>query len=101
MKGKNKMDDKKVIELEFDKTLSGLAGYDYGKDIYKKQVKNKIDFKQKTCIVFPNNIQRIASSFVQGFFEEIIANAGISSVGNTIDIKCVNEELKQSIVDNL
>ena len=101
MKGKKKMNDKKLIALKFDKTLSGLAGYEYGKDIYKEQVKDKINFKQKTCIEFPDNIQRIASSFVQGFFEEIIANAGISSVGNAIEIKCVNEELRQSIIDNL
>ena len=101
MKGKKKMSNEKIIKLQFDKTLSGLAGYEYGKQIYNEQVKYKIDFKQNICIEFPDNIQRIASSFVQGFFEEIIANAGISSVGNTIDIKCVNNELRQSIIDNL
>lgn len=91
----------KRIILEFDNSLSGLAGYEYGKQIYNEQVKNKISFDEEVCIEFPDNIQRIASSFVQGFFEEIAENVGISSIGKNIEIKCVNDKLKKSIIDNL
>jgi len=55
--------------LEFDNTLSALAGYDYGQDIFNDQIKSKItDYNIGFCFEFPENIEFITSSFVQGFF---------------------------------
>ena len=92
---------KKIITLTFDKTITRLAGYPFGKNIYNQQVKDQIDFENGTCIVFPEQIVRIASSFVQGFFEEIVKVVSVSEVGRKIDIKCNGDELRNSIINDL
>ncbi|MGL5820278.1 MAG: hypothetical protein ACRCYE_01430, partial [Sarcina sp.] len=63
----------KEINLEFDSSLSRLAGNSFGEKIYIDQVMKKINFekKEKIKIIFPNNIKDIAISFVQGFINRI------------------------------
>lgn len=89
------------IEIKVDKAITGLAGYDYGKKIFMEQAADKIDFNDKIIIVFPENIQRMASSFIQGFFEEIVKNIGISGIEANVEIQSGNEKLKNIILDNL
>lgn len=65
------------IELIFEnKTLDSIAGFDYGKEIYDTQVKNKFIEGDINTIVFPSSIERIAMSFIQGFSKELIKNIG-------------------------
>lgn len=90
-----------IVEIKVDKSITGLAGYNYGKKIYTEQVKNKIDLEQNFVIVFPDNIQRMASSFIQGFFEEIIGEIGILGIERQLEVKSSNSDLKQIIVRNL
>lgn len=61
-----------LIFINVDKSITGLAGYDYGKKIYEDQVKGKVDLSKELTITFPNNIQRIASSFIQGFLKILL-----------------------------
>ena len=90
-----------IVEIEVDKSITGLAGYDYGKKIYTEQVKNKIDLQQNFVIVFPDNIQRMASSFIQGFFEEIVGEIGILGVERQLEVRSSNINFKEIIVKNL
>lgn len=90
-----------VIILKFEKSLTGLAGYDFGMETYNKQVDGKVDFSKEITLIFPENIQRIASSFVQGFFEKIIQQIGISGVKDSIIIKSSRVNMKEKIVNNL
>jgi hypothetical protein len=90
-----------IIKLKFEKSLEGLAGYEFGMETYKNQVENRINFDQKITIVFPDNIQRIASSFIQGFFENIVQHIGVSGVEKNIEIISTKEELKKIIISNL
>lgn len=61
----------KIVLLDFDdKTLTGVAGYDYGKEIFEKQVSQFFDKEKNITIQFPEQIERIAISFVQGFTKE-------------------------------
>lgn len=92
---------KNIIELQVDKALTGLAGYDYGKKIYNEQVKCNIDFTKGITVIFPNNIQRIASSFVQGFFEDFVKQIGLSGIEKNVTIEASSEKLKNSIIRNL
>ena len=85
-----------IIKLKFEKSLEGLAGYEFGMETYKNQVENRINFDQKITIVFPDNIQRIASSFIQGFFENIVQHIGVSGVVKNIEIISTKEELKKN-----
>lgn len=63
----------KKINLKFDNTITRIAGNDYGKEVYKKQVEPYITdiMNNKYEIIFPNNIMAVANSFVQGFIFEI------------------------------
>ncbi len=92
---------KNIIELQIDKALTGLAGYDYGKKVYDEQVKCNIDFTKAITVIFPDNIQRIASSFVQGFFEDFVKQIGLSGIENNVTIKASSEKLICSIMNNL
>lgn len=89
------------FELKFEKSLSGLAGYDFGAETYKEQVQGTIDFGQKISFVFPDNIQRIASSFIQGFFEEIVENIGITGIEENVQIISSKSDMKEIIINNL
>lgn len=89
------------IELSFDKKLSGLAGYQYGMSEYKKQVEGKIDFDEDIILTFPDNIVRIASSFIQGFFEEMVGKIGISGIEERVKIESIRNDMKDIIIKNL
>ena len=91
--------DNKVV-LSFDQTITRLAGYSYGKDTYNRQIRGKLDFTETVFIEFPSQIVKAASSFVQGFFEDIIREVGIEGIGKTVVLICT-ETLKASILDNL
>lgn len=91
------------IYLEFDKTIYGLAGYDYGVEVFKKQVEPKINYDKHVVIVFPDTIEVIASSFIQGMFAEIIANVGYKGVQENFDFKGGPElgDIKNQILQDL
>lgn len=89
------------IKLEFDKTITRLAGFPYGEAIYNEQVKNRVDFSKLVTIEFPEQIVKIASSFVQGFFNEIICEVGVDGIGKNVQIITPNPNLKQTIISNL
>lgn len=89
------------IALKFKKDITGLAGYPYGEKIYNDQVKDNINFDEDIIIEFPDNIERIASSFVQGFFSDIVSEIGLEGVEKKVKIITKNPKLTQSVYDNL
>lgn len=92
---------KNEIHLVFDKSTTRLVGNPYGKTVYKQQVKEKLDFTKKNVIMFPNNIVKVASSFTQGLFSEIIGLIGYSGVEKMIEIETGNEELTKNMYEDL
>ena len=61
-----------VIKLAIkDQTITKLAGYVLGRDLFQKQVEGKVDLNKAFTIEFPPQIDFLASSFIQGFFGEI------------------------------
>lgn len=93
--------EKNYICLKFDPVVTRLAGFDYGKEIYQTQVKSQIDFTGQATIEFPTQIIKIASSFVQGFFEDIIDQVGLTQIGNQVRIIAGSPEVVASIFNNL
>lgn len=75
------------IYLEFDKTLSAIAGYEFGEEIFKTQVMGKYKYGEKNAIIFPVQIEYVAISFVQGFLKELLKKNGLSKTLSEIDIK--------------
>lgn len=89
------------VYLQFDPMITRLAGFDYGKKTFANQVENQVDFTNTITIVFPKQIIKIASSFVQGFFEGIIDQVGFEEIGRQVIIETGSESLTKSIFDNL
>lgn len=95
------MSDKNTIILNFDKADTRLAGNPYGKTIYNEQVKKVINYDKVNVIYFPDNIEKIASSFVQGFFSEIISNIGYDGAREKIELKAQNELIVENMWKDL
>ena len=89
------------INLEFPKSETRLAGFPYGEAVYNEQVKDKISFDGEIEIVFPNQIEKVASSFVQGFFAAIVAAIGYKGVEQQINITSRSDSLTSSIRKNI
>jgi len=90
-----------IINLEFGKSDIRIAGNPYGKEVYKTQVKDKFDYNDKNIIVFPEQVKKIASSFVQGFFSEIINSVGYARFLELVDIQVSSDELRKQILEDL
>ena len=90
-----------VVNLKFDKSLVALAGNPYGKSIFVNQVKGKYDLEDGIVICFPENIEKVASSFVQGFFSEWLNSEGLNEIREKVTIHSFSEKLSQSIMENL
>ncbi|WP_341323504.1 hypothetical protein NSQ62_08505 [Solibacillus sp. FSL H8-0523] len=89
------------FELDLDKTITKLAGNQLGRYIFQEQLKEEIDYKKEITITFPDRIDTIASSFIQGFFEEIVQNIGISGVESMVIINSSIPNIKKLILENL
>ena len=89
------------INLEFDKQLTRLAGNLFGEEIYNNQVKKNIKWNEKNEIIFHNQIDRIAISFIQGFAKEILKKIDKNEVENVIVFKASTKELEKKILDNM
>lgn len=81
----------KIIVLEFNNTISRLAGNSYGKTIFESQVRDKINYKGKNVIEIPSNIEDIAISFVQGFTEEIFKNITRDDFNKYFEVKAIEK----------
>lgn len=64
------------IEINVKKDISGLAGFELGKALYNNHNLDDIDTKEKALIIFPNTVEKVAASFVQGFFAGFIEKKG-------------------------
>lgn len=89
------------IYLDFDKTITGLAGNPYGVAEYKKQAKELFKWDEKNLIVFPNHITKIGISFIQGFFSEVLDKLDKNEIDKYIAIESSSSELTNKIMENL
>ncbi len=90
-----------IIELEFDKTISGLAGNDYGYEEYKRQIKDKFNYDKKNIIIFPEQIKKVAISFVQGMFKDILKEIDKNEIEEYVIIKSSSDQLTKRIWNNI
>ncbi|MBX9075490.1 DUF4325 domain-containing protein [Streptococcus anginosus] len=80
----------KKIELDFDRydrTLISLSGRKFGEKTYNDQVAPYIEKQEKVTLVFPNKIEVVASSFVQGLFYKELEEIGLNSVKSKFTIE--------------
>ncbi|MFH0580871.1 STAS-like domain-containing protein [Streptococcus mitis] len=87
----------KEIKLTFKKTYISLAGNPEGKEIFKNQIKPYIQDEEKIKLIFPPEIENVASSFFQGLFEEELEKIGKKRVESKYTLVFENENLDYSI----
>lgn len=93
---------KQIIKLQFNENLTKLAGNPFGRDVFNQQVKNIIDYdKNEIKIILPEQIDNIASSFIQGFFNEIVNEIGIKGIQEKITVSSSISNLKEIIIQHL
>ena len=90
----------KKIELKFDKLMTSLAGNSYGKQEFVKQI-GSIKYDEKYEIIFPDQINLIATSFIQGFFSEFVEVIGLEGIVKNITIISSIPNIKEYILDCL
>lgn len=90
-----------IINLEFEKSQTKLAGNPFGRQVYSEQVKNKINYNDEVTFIFPERIDGIATSFIQGFFADMVKNIGITGIKNMVTIQSSIPNLKNIVLYNL
>lgn len=92
-----------TFKLSFsDKTLSNLTGNMYGRTTFNNQVKTTLEYDKPITIIFPDYIDNIGSSFIQGFFDEMVGKIGIQGIQDNVEIKSNTiENIKQYIIKKL
>ncbi|MDG4984412.1 hypothetical protein OGZ51_09680 [Lactococcus lactis] len=90
------------IILNFDKTTSRLAGNPYGKEVYHSQVEDKyINYSEPLTVVFPDNIKKVASSFVQGFFTVLVSKIGYEGIEEKVTIEAGSPKIAEDILGRI
>lgn len=90
----------KCIYLVFPKDITRLVGYNYGKYTYDMQLKDEISPDEITYIIFPEQIEKVSSSFLEGLFEDIFNQFGYKVAGDKIRVETKNESLRNSMLMN-
>lgn len=67
-------------EVSIQTDAVALSGYDEGQSFYQEQIKGKLDLTDPFYIRFPDNVEAISTSFIEGLFDPIIEEIGIHSV---------------------
>ena len=63
------------IELTLNSQLTGLACNRFGREIYRKQIADKMT-DEGVLAVLPENITNVASSFYEGLFADLSEKYG-------------------------
>lgn len=96
------MSEQRIVLVLKDKTLTKLAGNPFGRELFQEQVKGKIDLNKKFVIEIPEQIDYLATSFVQGFFGEIYKQIGRDGIEENLEVSApAIPNAKKSIIDKL
>ena len=93
--------EEKNIFLTFEKSETGLGGFPTGEKAWNTQVENLFERDKLNIIVFPDQIERITSSFTQGFFKELVKEIGFEGVEKHVKIKARTEKLAENVMADL
>lgn len=79
--------NKNTIIITFNKPLKVLAGNDFGKEVFQNQIEEKFNMTEINTIVFPNTIEIICSSFVQGLFSKYLESMSPEKIMSLIHVE--------------
>lgn len=89
------------VNLNFPGDISYLAGYDFGSSTYHNQLENQIDPSREFTLIFPSQIRGVASSFVQGLFENIVVKIGLIPTEERLHVSSSVNDLEEKIKEKL
>lgn len=82
------------ILLTFDTDLLALWGKDFGKEIWKTQIKPYSNQEHLT-LVFPEQISCVATSFGRGLLNSEIKKYGLNAVKRKYTIQSLNKDFEK------
>lgn len=89
------------IELVFDKLITNLAGNRYGKEVYTDQIEKKIDINKKNIVIFPMEIEDVASSFIEGLYKILGERYGKQNALGIMELQAKNGEAQEKITNSI
>lgn len=90
-----------TILLQFEKTMTNLAGNRMGNKVYKENVAPKIDENSTNIVVFPDIIEDIASSFIEGMYKELGEKYGKNTAKQIMILEAENKETNENIKESI
>ena len=90
-----------IINLKFDKMITNLSGNRLGVKVFKDQVKDKFVAEKQNEVVFPQQIEDIASSFIQGLYSEISEKYGKIEAQNFMILTSQNKKAQEKIEESI
>lgn len=91
-----------TIELSFNENIRGLAGRELGLKTFNEQLKEKILLNDTSILIkFPDNIELVSSSFMEGLFSEILKNKGYKYVEKYFKVKTSSEHLNYDLMSKV
>ena len=89
-----------VAFIDLPKELTHLAGHQYGKTVFDS-IKAQMDYDKPITFVFPGRITHVATSFIQGFFEEIMNHWCYYDLETKMFVVSGISNLKKIFIDDL
>ncbi len=93
--------NEKVIDLKFDKLDTNLAGNRLGNDVFAEQIEPYLEYNKVNIAVFPETIEDIASSFIEGMYKKLGEKYGKSKAIQIMLLDAKNKEAKEKISESI
>lgn len=91
------------FRIKVDPKITVLAGFEYGREIWNTQCasNNNVDVNQDYYLILPAQIEGVAPSFVNGFFESIVEKIGAKNAAERLRVILVNRALEEDVKENI
>lgn len=99
--GKDIFLTKRVAYIDVPKDIYILAGYKYGQHCYEEFVHNAFSCEDSLTIVFPEWVQRVSPSFINGLFDRIMERWFVKNVIEDLEVVSSIKNLKEQIINEL
>lgn len=91
----------KIVIKGIPTSLARLIGFELGVHVYEENNLDKVDLSNEVEIIFPTTIEKISSSFVQGFFAGFVKKVGKNTAKKQVVIKMKDNELTEMFYKKL
>ena len=90
-----------LIQVRFDKATTNLAGNRYGNQVFESQIQKKLDYTKLNIVVFPEAIEDIASSFIEGIYKFIGEKYGKTKALEIMCLQAENFDAQEKIKESI